>query len=301
MFPAVSDLFGTLDRRFVSTVWLPVQAFLGGLLLIALSGVGWTQARNTWAALPVTAQVSVSVGYLVAGTLLAYALAAQLPSLVRLYEGYWLNASALRGLGNRLTRRRRGHRTRLAEAGHHTRAAMLYPSEDKHLLPTRFGNIMRAAETHSWQRYRLDAVLFWPRLHSCLPDPMLAQIAAARSGMEFMLVVSILGYAFCVVGTVTAIVLQLWWGALGSFGGGLVIGWVGHRSSLSHCHAFSTVLRAAFDVHRFAILDTLGWKHPTSWKQEREQWQAIGHLWLHGAVGSAADAELLGYDADRSE
>jgi hypothetical protein len=130
---------------------------------------------------------------------------------------------------------------------------------------------------------------------------MLAQIAAARSGMEFMLVVSFLGYTSCVVGTVTSAALQLWWAALASFGGGLAVGWVGYRSSLSHCQMFGTVIRAAFDVHRFALLDVLGWKRPASWKHERAQWQAIGHLWLNGAVGSAEEAELLGYRADTSD
>lgn len=57
MFPAMGDLFGALDKRFVSTVWLPVQALLGGLLGIVIGAAGWAKFHKSWTALPVTAQV----------------------------------------------------------------------------------------------------------------------------------------------------------------------------------------------------------------------------------------------------
>ncbi|MBO3747589.1 hypothetical protein J5X84_16045 [Streptosporangiaceae bacterium NEAU-GS5] len=303
MFPAIGDVFGTLDKRFVSTVWLPVQAFFGCLLVIVFSAYGWTRARTTWTALPAGGQVAAAVGYLVAGTLVAYVVAAQISSLIRLYEGYWPDIRPLGGRVKRvteaLTQRQRDRRDRLVADEQHARVALAYPAGDDRVLPTRFGNIMRSAETHPWQRYRLDGVLFWPRLYACLPEAVVTQIGAARSNMEFMLVVSVCGYAFAGVGTVTALVLGLWWGAAIALAGGLLVGWGGYVSSLSRCLAFGTVVRAVFDVHRFALLDTLKWRRPESWQQERAQWQAIGHLWLHGGPGSAEEARRLGYQPSK--
>jgi hypothetical protein len=39
-----------------------------------------------------------------------------------------------------------------------------YPAHLNDVLPTRFGNALRAAEDHAVQRYGFDGVTFWPRL-----------------------------------------------------------------------------------------------------------------------------------------
>jgi hypothetical protein len=44
-----------------------------------------------------------------------------------------------------------------------------YPPFESYVMPTRFGNILRAAELYS-SRYGIDAVPLWPKLISAIPD-----------------------------------------------------------------------------------------------------------------------------------
>jgi len=44
------------------------------------------------------------------------------------------------------------------------------PAESDRHMPTKLGNILRAAELRSKDKYGLDAVICWPRLWLLLPD-----------------------------------------------------------------------------------------------------------------------------------
>ena len=55
-------------------------------------------------------------------------------------------------------------------------------------MPTRLGNILRAAESYPHDRYGADAVLTWPRLFPLLPDRLTASLTAARAEIEQVVV-----------------------------------------------------------------------------------------------------------------
>ena len=57
---------------------------------------------------------------------------------------------------------------------------------------------MRAAEDYPGDpdRWGLDAVFWWPRLYTVLPEPARAQVDAARDGLDQMVVLAALAGLF---------------------------------------------------------------------------------------------------------
>jgi hypothetical protein len=72
------------------------------------------------------------------------------------------------------------------------------PNVASHYLPTRIGNILRAAETWPADKYGLDAVVVWPRLWLLLPDISRQELLAARAALDSAVAAVIWGLLFCV-------------------------------------------------------------------------------------------------------
>jgi hypothetical protein len=66
-----------------------------------------------------------------------------------------------------------------------------YPNKDR-LLPTALGNILRAGEDITTDRYGLDAVVVWPRLYPLLPKELKSILNDLRNQLDFSIFVSFL-------------------------------------------------------------------------------------------------------------
>jgi hypothetical protein len=64
------------------------------------------------------------------------------------------------------------------------RALRQYPTQEHDILPTRLGNILRAAERRPRDRYGLDAIICWPRLWLLPPEPAKQELQAARAELN---------------------------------------------------------------------------------------------------------------------
>jgi hypothetical protein len=62
-----------------------------------------------------------------------------------------------------------------------------FPHDEAFLLPTAFGNTLRAFEVYSAVMYGLDAIPAWPRLIMVMSKDSLALIETAKSQMDFWL------------------------------------------------------------------------------------------------------------------
>jgi uncharacterized protein YukE len=99
-------------------------------------------------------------------------------------------------------------RNEVEEKRHHlNRNQFLFlPLYRDDVMPTQLGNIMKAAELYSQQRYNLDAVLIWSRLQTVLPENFANILQSSKTSLDLMVTLS----AFCVIfGVPLAIWLSL--------------------------------------------------------------------------------------------
>jgi hypothetical protein len=282
-----ADLGRRVVERWVSAVGAPALVFwLGGLLAWTWAHGGFTGADSGWRELerwwahafgstPVVAQAlfAVLVLLLVAGS-------AQLAELLvfgalRTLEGYWPRWArpvrtavvALRGraVGRRTGRwralaRRREELTVEEHAEYVTlsrwRAGV--PADPRDLMPTRLGDVLKAAESRPRHRYGLDAVVCWPRLWLAMPETSRIEVSAARTRLDDGARLWLWSLFFC-VWTVFA-----WW----ALGVALVGMLVGYRLALAGATPYGQLVQACYDLHRRDLYTALGQEPATDPRQE---------------------------------
>jgi len=65
--------------------------------------------------------------------------------------------------------------------------SLYFPTERSDIMPTRLGNVLKAAEIYPWKRYRLDAVVIWSRLESSLPDAFSTTFQNTKISLDLMI------------------------------------------------------------------------------------------------------------------
>ncbi len=76
----------------------------------------------------------------------------------------------------------------------HQRAADRYPPNRSRVLPTAFGNAVRAFEDYPEQMYGLDAIVSWVRLLAVIPKDFREMISSARSQVDMWMNFRLLSY-----------------------------------------------------------------------------------------------------------
>jgi hypothetical protein len=258
-------LLGLLDRRFVLSAWLPAMLLWGGLGALVVTGVGWPAAAHWWLRQPGQFQVVLLVVALAWITFWAYLVAALIPAFIRTGEGYWPRWLSWLA-DSRLSRQQIRQATLGKDAAAFARWHADYPMRAANVMPTRLGNVLRAAEDHALDRYGINAIVVWPRLYVLLPDKFATALAAAKTPLDLMAVI-----------------------------GALSVACLAYEGAVQAARPYAQLVRAGFDVHRGLLLDALGLRRPRTYGEERGQWQQLSHLWLQGAPEGAAGASLLGY------
>jgi hypothetical protein len=168
--------------RFVSL--LPVAVLALYILALVWSGAP-SRSPDLRAVLTHAKHVEGWTAFLLALTVVIIALIAE-PlqiALVRLLEGYWGQSRAGRLLAAPGRAYHRARRNRLDRAQRRQGGAPPAPAEVREtaarklssyppagaILPTKLGNILRAAEYRAGSRYGLDAITAWPRLTRSSP------------------------------------------------------------------------------------------------------------------------------------
>lgn len=77
-----------------------------------------------------------------------------------------------------------------------------FPPKEHAVLPTRFGNIFRAAETYPADRYGIDSVPIWPRLIHVMPSSYYDKMEQSNNGLAFVIncmLLSLMLACLCIV------------------------------------------------------------------------------------------------------
>lgn len=214
--------------------------------------------------------------------------------LVQMLEGYWGDGFPF-GLFTRLGKKWHSRRrlelvkqnrvndpTNLeqvelaARAGAKLRSS--YPDQ-KRILPTMLGNVMRAAEDSSDEKYGLDAIVLWPRLYALLPDKMVDILSDQRNQLD-------LAARFCatfLLATAISIIFlyrQGWWLLVPAIT--LLLAWLSYRAAIAAALAYGTGIQTAFDLYRFELIKALQLELPADRKTEKESNQKLSKFLRQG-------------------
>ncbi len=170
-----------------------------------------------------------------------------------------------------------------------------YPPPSLPVMPTKFGNILKASEAYSGTRYGMDAVQFWPRLWHVIPASYRRSIDEARNELSFLVNMSTLCVVFfllCLLGMIVT------FAAFGSQGpipvlenglryvaAGLValgMTWFFNKAALFSVGDFGMMIRSAYDLFRLDLLEQLRLKTPKDSVEEFRIWKNIGELMVLG-------------------
>jgi hypothetical protein len=269
----VEKLSSFVDRRFTVAYWAP--ALIGAGAAVGLTAVlQWPAAGlGWWARRDATEQIVLGAAGLCGVTVLAYLLSALSFPLARLYEGFWpermRNLWAALGLQDAVNAR--------IDRQSHTR-----PRQQALVRPTRLGNVLAAAEEHAYQLYRLDTVIWWPRLVTLLPEGFRQQLDAALTPMLALLnICTMLGVVALVGGAAVLVVDHRWWLFVAVFGGGLTLARVCYLAAINQAQDYGTLVGVAFDLHRHAILQQMRIPVPEDLVRERLMWESL-NPWIEG-------------------
>jgi len=183
---------------------------------------------------------------------------------------------------------------------------MNFPPLHAGIMPTKFGNILKASEAYSGTRYGIDSVTFWPRLLYVIPPAYRQSIDEARNELSFLVnmsALSFLFFVFCALAVVTnvpipgtpdlsSIILNSFRYILaGIFA--LVSIWFFHKASLFAVGGFGEMIRSSYDLFRLDLLEKFNLEPPKNSIEEFHIWRNLSELLVLGQ--DSLDFEPLKY------
>jgi hypothetical protein len=308
MFTTIlGDLKGYFGKAFIMSVWLPVAVFISGLAAVIAPGTAFMQAiqtAGTEADLKETSLLAIAL--FLAVTLIAYIIQQLQVPITQFFEGYWDKWPILNRWGNARKKRYLGQLTVLnnrinyldeqipleemegrpsddlkVELNRLAEKRLLgfpLPGDEAHVMPTRLGNIFKTAELYPYRRYGIDAVIFWPRLHSFISTELLERLQESRIAVNFLLLSAILMELFSLVCLPYLILTGAAWPWWLASAAGFPLGWLAYRLSLTPALAYGELIKTAFDLHRRHLLESLGLVLPTQPAQEKKLWRDLGNF-----------------------
>lgn len=198
---------------------------------------------------------------------------------------------------------------------------LTYPRAPKLILPTRFGNALRAAESYSSYRYSIDGVPMWPRLIHVMPDKYYAKLEQNNNGLAFLLNCSVL-LAIVACLCILASLYQFGLAHLKHSGGtfplyfidanlgesiylqraflylalsplSLVMARIFYSAAIPAVIRYGNLIRSSYDLFRFNLLTALHRGLPSTPAEESDTWKDISEFIAVGNRFGTLDCEYV--------
>ncbi|HEY9659602.1 MAG TPA: hypothetical protein V6C65_14175 [Allocoleopsis sp.] len=285
----LEGLTGKLAEQWVASLLTPAFAFWLGGFLAWVQKFGWIELQQQFTKLVDLLQVAVLIGILLIITTSAFAIQRFDLAVLRFFEGYWhpwFNPirrwliKQQRKQVDRLNKRweelqQKQGKTRLKSEEQEELIAIDYqlrqfPDQVDRLMPTRLGNILRAAESKPGDKYGLDAIICWSRLWLVLPDGVKKELQEARADLNTAARVWLWGILF--------LIWSVW--ALWAIPVGAIVAWFAYGWMLNAAMTYGDLLESAYDLYRLDLYKSLHFSLPQNPVEEREIGkQLTEYLW----------------------
>ncbi len=157
------------------------------------------------------------------------------------------------------------------------------------LLPTRFGNVVRAAEAYSLKVYGVDSIKAWLRLTSVVPESFQNTINGARAEVDFFVNACFLSIALTVLAAVALLATLLLatppFDAVGlirlfAVPAGWLLASAAYEAAIGRARAWGHIVRSTFDLYLPALAGQLGYRLPDDPEKRRAFWTAVSVLFI---------------------
>lgn len=146
-----------------------------------------------------------------------------------------------------------------------------FPDEQSRLLPTRFGNALRAWEDYSYNRWGLDAIPFWARVEPLLSEQERQLHENAQTDVAFFVNSSLASIVVGLVLAADAIAnAHIDWAWAWLYLVPFVVAYVIYRFAIDAGQRWGVEIKASLDLHRLEVYDRLGIRRPLGFADERE-------------------------------
>lgn len=150
-----------------------------------------------------------------------------------------------------------------------------YPAESR-IRPTLFGNVLAAAEDSAGAAYGFDAVIAWPRLYMVLGETTRRVIDDRRNQLDLAARMTVTGMVMTVVAA-ALLADSGWWIFLALAPAAVAV--FSYMAAVAGALTFGEAMHAAFDLHRFDLLDALRMPRPADNAAERDTNAELCRLW----------------------
>jgi hypothetical protein len=166
------------------------------------------------------------------------------------------------------------------------RLAREYPDRRDLVLPTDFGNRLRAFEVYSRVVYGLEGIDGWTRLIAVIPTDYRQAIEDSKAKMDFWVNLWAGGWVlvalYCAFGSLQGVMRDLWIPFLAAG-----VAYLTGRGALMATGEYGVLVMSAFDLFRGDLCKKLGLEMPSTIEEEREMWTALSQTMVYRS-GDAA-------------
>lgn len=267
--------------ELLKSVWasLYAWAFPSAVAIAYYALLIYPEALSLHKYAPTEFEIDTKVAYLGLTAMIATCLAALRTPLYRILEGYllwprWLKAAGVK----RHLRVKRAFDAAVRAGGSGWPFGLTledyarYPMRDDQIVPSKFGNAIRAFETYGKTRFNLDSQTLWHELYAVAPKYIQQKIEQAQSSVDFF-VAGVFLSLFLAVATVVTGVLEDYDRTIFILAAPpLFVAFLSHWIAIRATDEWAYSVQALVNIGRVKLADSLGLSLPETLAEEREMW-----------------------------
>ncbi len=164
--------------------------------------------------------------------------------------------------------------------------AFNYPDEEAFVLPTKFGNVLRAFEVYPRVVYGIDSIYGWTRILSVVPKDYREMINDEKCQVDFWVNLWFTG-CICFIAWCGLALYERSYPSPWIPFAALLLAFGAARGARIMVEGWGILVMSAFDLFRDDLAKKLGFKIPPTIEKERAMWQTASQVWIYRSAKAA--------------